>query len=64
MTAIRKYREKLGLTQAQLATKVGVTASAVTQWESGDRKPDIIYLKKLAQILNCSADDLLAPIKI
>lgn len=64
MVAIRKYREALGWTQAILAEKCGVVPSTVTQWESGVRKPDIVMLKKLASIFDCTADDLLAPIQI
>lgn len=63
MIALRPYRQAKSMTQAQLAKKLQVTASAVTQWESGDRNPDIITLKKLSIILNCSADDLLKSIK-
>lgn len=63
MLAIRKYREQLGITQAELAEKCGVVKSAVCMWESGDRKPDIIMLKKLAEIFNCTADELLSPIE-
>lgn len=64
MTAIRKYRERQTMTQAQLAKMLGVTPSAVTQWESGDRKPDIILLKKLSHALKCSTDQLLEPINV
>jgi transcriptional regulator with XRE-family HTH domain len=59
MAAIRLYREKAGLTQAQLAFSLGVTQAAVAMWESGDRKPDIFTLKRIAQNLNCTTDDLL-----
>lgn len=62
MLAIRKFRLRKNLTQAQLASLVGVSAAAVTQWEAGDRKPDIVMLKKLATVLDCSADELLTPI--
>ena len=48
MTALRKYRVEQGLTQAQLAEKVGVTASCITMWENGNRSPNISTLKKLA----------------
>lgn len=63
MIAIRPYREKAGLTQASLAKMMGITQSAITMWESGDRKPNIIQLKKLARILSCTADDLLKPVR-
>lgn len=59
MTTIRKYRKAKNMTQAELARILGVASSTVTQWETGDRKPNIIMLKKLAVILECSTDDLL-----
>lgn len=64
MTALYEYRHKAGMTQEQLAKELGVTPSCVTMWETGNRKPDIINLKKLARILNCTTDDLLEPIKV
>ena len=63
MIAIRKYREQLDITQAELAEKCGVVKSTVSMWESGDRKPDIIMLKKLTEIFGCTADELLSPIE-
>lgn len=64
MTALRMYRERIGLTQEQIAKELGVTASAVTQWESGARNPNIKILKKLSIILGCTTDELLEPIKV
>lgn len=64
MTAIYKYRKDQNMTQRELAEAVGITASAITQYETGARKPDIVTLKKLAAALHCTADQLLEPIKI
>lgn len=64
MVAIYKYRTALHMTQAQLALMVGVVPSAITQYESGVRKPNILMLKKLARALNTTADALLEPIDI
>lgn len=64
MTALLEYRQKAGLTQSQLAEKLGVAQSAIANWEARDRKPNIVMLKKLAKILNCTTDELLEPIKI
>lgn len=64
MVAIYKYRTALHMTQAQLALLVGVTPNAITQYESGARKPNILMLKKLARALNTTTDALLEPIKI
>lgn len=62
MTAIRLYRERAGMTQESLAAAIGVTQAAVSMWEAGNRNPDIITAKKIAQALACSVDELLAPI--
>ena len=59
MTAIRSYRERAGMTQAQMAESLGVSQSAVAMWESGERKPDIFMLKSIALLLKCSTDSLL-----
>lgn len=64
MVAIRKYRRQLGMTQDFLADKLGVSSSAISLWETGERKPDIIMLKKLTSILHCTADQLLEPIEV
>lgn len=62
MIAIRNFREQMRWTQAYLAERCGVSKSTVSMWETGERKPDIIMLKKLAGIFGCTADDLLEPI--
>lgn len=64
MIALYKYRCEANLTQKQLALQLGVTAGCVGMWETGNRKPDIITLKKIAHILNCTVDELLEPIEI
>ncbi len=64
MTAIYKYRKEKGWTQRELAERLGVKPSTITQYETGVRKPDIVTLKKLANILDCTTDQLLEPIEI
>ncbi len=64
MTALYTFRHKAKLTQKQLADKLGVSQAAIGMWENGNRKPDIIMLKKIAHILGCTADELLEPIQI
>lgn len=61
--AIKKFRERMNWTQAELAEKCGVVKSAVSMWESGERMPPVIMLLKLAKIFDCTADDLLVDIK-
>ncbi|MCR5706772.1 MAG: helix-turn-helix domain-containing protein [Ruminococcus sp.] len=64
MIAIRKFRTDLGWTQEKLANECAVAKSTVAMWEAGERKPDIVMLKKLSQIFHCTADELLAPIAV
>ena len=52
-------RKLKGLTQAQLAEKLGISAQAVSKWESGLSCPDIMMLVPLEDIFNVSTDMLL-----
>ena len=61
--AIKKYRQKFGLTQEGLAKILEVTKQAVSQWETGERKPDIVTLKHLAYIFGCTTDELLKDVE-
>lgn len=56
---IKTLRKKEGLTQQQLAQKIGVTDKAVSKWERGIGVPDISVINRLANILNIDADNLL-----
>ena len=56
---IMQCRKRLGLTQDQLAEKLGVTAQAVSKWENDQSCPDISILPKLASIFGITTDALL-----
>ena len=56
---IAMLRKEKGLTQEQLAEKVGVSAQAVSKWENDVSCPDITLLPLLADILGVSVDELL-----
>ena len=56
---IRLAREKMNLTQAQVAKALGVQQSAVAQWESGETKPLADKLLALAKLFGCTIDELL-----
>lgn len=47
---IRKNRDRLLLTQAELAEQVGVATNTVARWESGDRQPDRRNLRRLSEV--------------
>lgn len=56
---IAMLRKEKGLTQEQLAEKVGVSAQAVSKWENDQSCPDITLLPLLADILGVTVDELL-----
>lgn len=49
---IRFYRQKAGLTQQQLADKLGVSQQYIGNYESGKRQPKIQTLQKIADALD------------
>lgn len=55
---IQKYRKKRGLTQEQIAENLGVTFQAVSKWENAKSAPDILFLPKIAELFECSIDEL------
>lgn len=57
---IRKYRKNLGLTQEEMANRLGVTAPAVNKWEKGNSQPDISLLAPIARLLHITTDTLLS----
>ena len=56
---IKEARKKAGLSQEQLAEKLGVSRSAVAKWETDKGIPDVDNLKVLSKLLNVSVDCLL-----
>ena len=57
---IRRLREGKGITQAQLADIIGVTAKAVSKWETAKGLPDITLIEPLAHALGVSVAELLS----
>ena len=56
---IRRKRKEQGLTQEQVAQRLGVSAPAVNKWERGSSYPDIAILPALARLLNTDVNTLL-----
>lgn len=56
---IKTLRKEKGLTQNQLANKLGITDKAVSKWETEEANPDIALLVKLAELFNVTIDYLL-----
>lgn len=55
---IKRLRMNRDWTQEQLAEKVGVTRSTVTQWETGWSKPRMGAVEKLAAVFGVSTSDM------
>ena len=62
MTDIKKIREKRGITQKELAAKLNVSPSTVSQWENGLRNPSLVNVKRVSNILHCTTDELLSSV--
>lgn len=54
-----RQRCRAGLTQTELAEKLGLTNKAVSKWETGKAKPTTNALRKLAALFGLSVDRLL-----
>lgn len=56
---ISSLRKQKGMTQSELAEKMGVTDKAVSKWERDLSFPDITSIPKLAEIFEISVDELM-----
>ena len=56
---LASYRKKAGLSQEELADKLGVTRQAVSKWECGESSPDTDNLIALAKLYNVTLDELI-----
>lgn len=56
---IREVRKSRGLTMKQLGKEIGVTESAISQYETDKRQPDSVTLLKLSNLFDVSVDYLL-----
>lgn len=56
---LKKLRKINNISQADLARKMNVSLTTISNWETGYSKPDVEQLKKIAEIFNISTDSLL-----
>ena len=57
--SIKEMRLRAKITQNELSLKLSIQRSTVAKWETGKSLPRAELLPKIAQILNCSVDELL-----
>lgn len=55
---IRKARKKAGLTLQDVGNLVGLSFGAISQYERGERVPDVVTMFKLSEALRCSVDEM------
>ena len=56
--SIMNLRKKNGLSQEELAEKIGVARQTISKWELGETSPDLKQAKELSKIFNVSLDEL------
>lgn len=56
---LKEIRKNEGLSQEQLAEKIGVSRQAITKWETGKGLPDIENMVIIAEIFKTTLDELL-----
>lgn len=56
---LKKARMELGLSQMELAKKIGIDQRAISNYETGLRKPRIARITIIARALNVSIDELI-----
>ncbi len=59
MSNIATKRKEKGILQDELAKEMGIDRSTVAKWETGAAMPRADKLLKLAEIFECSVDELL-----
>lgn len=57
---IKEKREQMNLTQRDLAEALAIDQSTVCLWETGKTRPRAKLLPRIAKLLSCTVDDLLA----
>ncbi len=61
---IAKARKKRGLSQKQVAERIGITQNAVYQWENGLRCAKLETVIKVSEAIGCNPNEILNGIKI
>lgn len=55
------FRKKAGYSQEKLADLLRISPQAISKWENGHSVPDILLLPVLAQIFDCTIDEIVMP---
>lgn len=63
MLDVRQVRQRVGISQKDLARKVGITQAFLSEVETGTKSPSLLTAAKLARALGCTIDELLGETK-
>ena len=55
---LTRFRNLRGYTQEQMARKLGISRSTYTNYERGNRSPDLETLERISDVLDCTLDEL------
>lgn len=55
---LREKRKEKGLSQSQVAKKLGISNHQVCRWEAGVHFPNLIIATSIADVLECTLDEL------
>ncbi len=56
---LKELRKETGITQEQLAEKLGVSGRTVSRWENGNNMPDISLLTDIAELYDVSIPEII-----
>lgn len=56
---LKDIRKRAGLTQVELALKLGIKQGSISNWENGTSKPDIPTAAKIAEALNVDISEVI-----
>ena len=60
---LRQTREEAGVTQIELARKLRMTQSTVSKCERGERRLDIIELRRWCRVIGCALPEFVAKLE-
>ncbi len=55
---LKKLRQAMGLTQSEVARRLGISASTIGMYEQGRREPDLETMQKICKLYNITPDYL------
>lgn len=56
---VKNIRTKLGLTQSEFASKLGVTKGTVSTWETGSRVPGLSTIEKICELFDVTYEQVI-----